>query len=368
MQIVVGIDKDIPKCVRGDFHRLQHVLANLMSNAIKFSPESSTVEVHVSQIHHGNSSKKMLRFSVKDEGIGINLEDQQRLFSPYMQIRPQDTQGGKGTGLGLSICKGIVKAHHGEIGCLSKDSPDFHHDKGSEFFFMVPLDEIDECLCQEDAPIKSLGLSHLVEKVSHRDKSRVETSDMMVQVEPDELEECPWPYKWWLKQNKENDVNTNHSTSSKYLSCDSCESASTLSLDTFPSVSGPPSAMTTSSFAFSGGANSSRSSFYASGDQQNSVLIAPINVLICDGKLNYLKISQIYFSKFYCMTDVITNRKMLERVVGKKTLQCDCCCDGTEALSAVCAKGVEFYDLIFMDNIMPVMVGSHAPLYSNTLM
>lgn len=58
-------------------------------------------------------------------------------------------------------------------------------------------------------------------------------------------------------------------------------------------------------------------------------------------------------------TDVVTNRKMLERVVAKKTLRCDCCCNGSEAVDAVTNKGINYYDLIFMDNVMPVMVSGY---------
>lgn len=292
MRISVLIDENVPQCVRGDFHRLQHVLANLMSNAIKFSPQSSLIEVHVSISNHGeHSTGQMLRFSVRDEGIGISVEDQKGLFSPYMQISPQETQGGKGTGLGLSICKGIVKAHHGEIGCYSRETASTTQSvAGSEFYFMVPLDALDPSLCSEEQPINSLGLSHLLDKVSHKGPahSTVETDDAEIQVNADELEECEWPYKWWLTQHQNHDTAGNNSTSSRYLSCDSCESASTMSLDTFPSVNGPPSAVTSSSFSFPGTAgavNSTTSSFFTASDSQNALILAPIHVLICDGKL-----------------------------------------------------------------------------------
>lgn len=277
MKISVVVDETVPSCVRGDFNRLQHVSANLMSNAIKFSHDSGNIQLHISVQQHDDV--KMLRFGVRDEGIGINVEDQQSLFSPYMQIRPQDSQEGKGTGVGLSICKGIIKAHHGEIGCYSKDKLLC----GSEFFFLIPLDVVDPSLCADDEHSrKSKGLTHVLFKDSSFPKP-VEISDAIVQVDADQLEECDWPYKWWLARKTTQDTNA-RSTSWKNISCESVDSASTISLDNFSSLNGPPSAATASSFSFMGPVDSTQSSFVSTSVPQDCLLLAPINVLICDGK------------------------------------------------------------------------------------
>lgn len=136
ISFAVFIDRQVPDIVIGDRCRLEHVLANLVSNSIKFSDPKGAVEVKVAL--DGNTNQ--IRFSVKDHGIGISEEDQKNLFKPFIQIKPGSTQGGNGSGLGLSICKKIVVAHDGEIFVKSKrrvgnDSTS----GGSDFIFTIPL-------------------------------------------------------------------------------------------------------------------------------------------------------------------------------------------------------------------------------------
>jgi signal transduction histidine kinase len=114
--------EDLPP-VEADRHRLQQVLGNLLANAIKFSPEGSTVSVIA------DLQKDSVRFSVKDEGPGIAPQEMPHLFDPFWQAR----KGAGGAGLGLAICKGIVKAHGGQIWVDSKPG------EGSTFHFTLPL-------------------------------------------------------------------------------------------------------------------------------------------------------------------------------------------------------------------------------------
>jgi signal transduction histidine kinase len=103
------------------------VLGNLLGNAIKFSPECSTVILEVKQ---GDDARTI--FSVEDQGPGILKEDFPRLFDRYWQA--QDTAS-KGTGLGLFICKSIIQAHGGRIEVRSRIG------KGSTFCFSLPQSE-----------------------------------------------------------------------------------------------------------------------------------------------------------------------------------------------------------------------------------
>jgi signal transduction histidine kinase len=106
--------------------RLQQVLDNLISNAVKYSPPGSTVRVRAAH-EHG-----LWRFSVEDQGPGITAEDRKRLFQDFAKLSAQPTGGEKATGLGLSITRRIVEAHGGKIGV---DSEPGH---GATFWFTLP--------------------------------------------------------------------------------------------------------------------------------------------------------------------------------------------------------------------------------------
>ncbi len=100
--------------VRADSQRLQQVLANLLSNAAKFSPAGSQVEVRMSRGGLG------VRVSVIDQGPGIPAEFQGRIFSKFSQADASDTRQKGGTGLGLAITKELMERMGGQIGF---DSP-----------------------------------------------------------------------------------------------------------------------------------------------------------------------------------------------------------------------------------------------------
>ena len=110
-----------------DLNRIAQVFENLISNAIKFSPLDSNIFI---KLEKQNDNVKI---SVKDEGVGISVEDQKQLFGEFKRLSAQPTNGERSTGLGLSIAKKIVDMHGGLIGVYSEVG------KGSTFFFTLPL-------------------------------------------------------------------------------------------------------------------------------------------------------------------------------------------------------------------------------------
>lgn len=110
-----------------DPERISQVIDNLISNAIKFSPLGSTIYVTL-LTKNGKAQIK-----IKDEGPGIQKEDQDKLFDEFQKIGTKTTGGEKSTGLGLSIAKKIIDAHSGKIKVSSKPG------HGSEFMFTLPL-------------------------------------------------------------------------------------------------------------------------------------------------------------------------------------------------------------------------------------
>ena len=110
-----------------DKDRLMQVMANLLSNAAKFSPENETVEISVAR-HHGDT----LRISVTDHGSGIPEKFQPKLFERFTQSDSSDTRQKGGTGLGLSITKVIVEKHGGRIDFVSREGI------GATFYIELP--------------------------------------------------------------------------------------------------------------------------------------------------------------------------------------------------------------------------------------
>jgi signal transduction histidine kinase len=110
-----------------DPDRVSEVVENLVSNAVKYSPDGGAVRVEV----RGDREAAVVR--VTDSGFGIAPEDMDRLFRPFSRVRDVRTAEIEGSGLGLYICERIVRAHGGRMWAESEPS------KGSTFSFSLPL-------------------------------------------------------------------------------------------------------------------------------------------------------------------------------------------------------------------------------------
>lgn len=118
-------DENIP-AVKADTDKIRTVLANLIGNAIKFTPQGGNIEVFT------YSRDKKVYISVKDTGIGIPKEYHEKIFERFVQVK-KNINDGTGTGLGLAIAKKIVEAHGGEIWVESEEG------KGSTFTFTLKM-------------------------------------------------------------------------------------------------------------------------------------------------------------------------------------------------------------------------------------
>ncbi len=113
--------------IYADGDRLVQVLINLISNAIKFSPQDAVVTVSA------KDAGRAVEFRVTDQGRGIPKSHLKKIFDRFEQVEINDAKLKGGSGLGLAICKAIVEEHHGEIGVESEEG------KGSTFWFRIPL-------------------------------------------------------------------------------------------------------------------------------------------------------------------------------------------------------------------------------------
>ncbi len=127
IELVGGVGPEIPTKLRGDPGRVQQVLTNLISNAIKFT-KSGEVAIRVKSKAE-TETKVQLCFEIKDTGIGIPPEIQVRLFQPFVQADNSTSREFGGTGLGLAICKRLLDSMNGSIGVESTPG------EGSTFWF-----------------------------------------------------------------------------------------------------------------------------------------------------------------------------------------------------------------------------------------
>jgi PAS domain S-box-containing protein len=115
-----------PLAATVDAERLEEVLRNLLSNAIRYSPEGGTITIY------GRGDKRQLLIWVSDQGMGIPSQDLEKVFERFYRVDNEITQRVRGAGLGLAVCKGIVEAHGGRIWAESIPGV------GSTFYLSLP--------------------------------------------------------------------------------------------------------------------------------------------------------------------------------------------------------------------------------------
>ena len=145
LNLVTETDNNIPD-ILADSQRLEQVLTNLVSNAIKFTPEGKTITISSKIVNSDNIninenfkneikylSGEYVQVCVEDEGIGIAQTDLLHAFDKFAQIENSLSRKAGGTGLGLPIAKQLLQAHKGAIWC------DSELNKGSKFYFIIPI-------------------------------------------------------------------------------------------------------------------------------------------------------------------------------------------------------------------------------------
>jgi signal transduction histidine kinase len=127
LSIVASVGRDVP-IMQTDPAKLQQVLYNFLSNAIKFSPNAGKIDVKAERFEEEN-----VRISVSDQGPGIELEKQSLIFEKFRQIDGSVTRQHSGTGLGLAISKELTQLMGGSIGVMSRPN------EGATFWVILPV-------------------------------------------------------------------------------------------------------------------------------------------------------------------------------------------------------------------------------------
>ena len=147
LNLIAEETENLPE-IFADEHRLEQVLTNLVSNAIKFTPENKTITIrsHIANAEQLTCKEcfredlaklhgEYIVVCVEDQGIGIAEKDLLRAFDKFAQIENSLSRKVGGSGLGLPIAKQLLEAHQGTIWC------DSELEKGSRFYFAIPIAE-----------------------------------------------------------------------------------------------------------------------------------------------------------------------------------------------------------------------------------
>ena len=139
----------LPETIMADERKLKQIIYNLLSNAVKFTPDGGEVSIKATVLDHpasngglpfsgndgpeGYKSRRFVKISVIDQGIGIRKDYLEKIFLPFEQVDSSMTRKYQGTGLGLSLTKRFVELHGGKIWAKSEGEG-----KGSTFTFIIP--------------------------------------------------------------------------------------------------------------------------------------------------------------------------------------------------------------------------------------
>lgn len=151
LQLICDLAYDLPDILQGDPLRIRQILINLVGNAIKFT-EHGAITIRA-EVQSRSEKEVVLQFVVEDTGIGISLEDQEKIFAPFIQADSSTSRNFGGTGLGLTIVANLVEMMGGKIWVESQPGI------GSKFYFTVRfgipsiLEEPPESAAKEDSAI-----------------------------------------------------------------------------------------------------------------------------------------------------------------------------------------------------------------------
>jgi signal transduction histidine kinase/CheY-like chemotaxis protein len=341
IQFVVNIDSNIPNALLGDEIRVRQTLLNVLSNAVKYTEEgfvSLTVTSNTNSVKTSSGetieNTVNLCIEVADSGKGIKQEDLGKLFGDFVQLDLTKNKGIEGTGLGLAITRNLVKAMGGDVSVNSE------YGKGSKFTITLPQKirsqeklasvekpEEKSVLVYEQREIYALSILRSLENLG------VKCALAANQRELDEkTENQEWPYVFVSFDLLENTAKTiiKRKPDVKIIALAKFGEVFTnknLSVLTMPAYS----------ISIANTLNGISSAYSAEKETEVKFTAPDVNILIVD--------------------DINTNLKVAEGLLQPYRMKVDLCLSGLEAVRAVKQK---YYDIVFMDHMMPEMDGIEA--------
>ncbi|MDR3667850.1 MAG: response regulator [Ignavibacteriaceae bacterium] len=353
------IKANVPDEVRGDPSRLRQILNNLISNALKFT-EHGEVSIIAETIEETNGFA-LIKFEVKDTGIGINEEDAERLFKPFAQADASTTRKFGGTGLGLAITKELVTMMEGNVGITSISG------KGSTFYFTARFEIVNKkTICCEYASRENINVLIVDDNDNNRKivRSYLEDAGCKVMESQSGDQAIATILNNTYTENKIQLVLADY----HMLGMDGYELVTTL--NTIPSTKDLKLILLTSA-AQEGDARKAREqgfSGYLTKPIRRGELLNCMAIVLglkpdteesqqVITKYTHRENQSILKPKILLVEDNEVNRKVIVAMLQLRDMTCVLAIDGNEAYQAVINK---HYDLVFMDCQMPVMDGFEA--------
>lgn len=358
LELIVQYAPGIAEYYIGDALRLSQIIVNLMGNAVKFT-EQGEVGLYIR-----GAGKDHIRFEVKDTGIGLSAEQQDKLFQTFSQADDSTTRKYGGTGLGLSICKQLVDLMNGSIWVESRPG------KGSSFIFEIELTEdseqnkarrtfdgkrvliVDDNVTWHETLKNTLGLFGLQADSAHSGREAVEilstgtTSYDLILMD------------WQMPQI--DGIQTTRKIKALYQ-------------DTTCAQIQPPTVIMVSSFRQDTIVQDAKEAgiyFFLKKPVNPSNLYDVLScVFLGDIQTNYKKqlqhknlireMKKLTGARILLVDDTITNQEIVQGLLQQNGIQIEVANNGLEAVAAH-GQNPEKFDLILMDIQMPLMDGYEA--------
>ena len=327
--IVSFIDPDIPKELFGDSLRIKQIVSNLLSNAVKFTLVDGVISVKAKY----NVVKNSINISIRDNGIGISDEDKIGIFSAFAQSQDNKLEASNGTGLGLSISRQLARHMNGDIYVHSELN------RGSTFYLELPI-EIKDNASSSIENIKELKDKKIVFYFKN-EKNKFKLDSLLtyfnffnIDIEVITSLNCEYDIAIFIDEDMPNDWYEKHFRidNRKYIALmntqnNKYDESSDILPMTFP--------------------------IYCSKIKDTfAELLHP------NSKLNLKKHTQIRFlGKILIAEDNEANQELIKILLAKYGLSFDLANNGFEAVSLYKSNS---YDLILMDEQMPIMGGNEA--------
>ncbi|MEI7510476.1 MAG: ATP-binding protein, partial [Flavobacterium sp.] len=158
LQLELNLDHSVPKYLWIDSLRIKQILINLLGNAFKFT-EKGKISLSVNNIKTINENESKIKFSVKDTGIGINKDFQERIFNAFSQGDNSTTRRYGGTGLGLTISNQLLSLMNSKLNLISNEN------EGSEFYFELVLKTSNEIKQEEENNLRIIKVNGNASKI-----------------------------------------------------------------------------------------------------------------------------------------------------------------------------------------------------------
>jgi len=352
LELIVSYDHRMGRLFYGDSLRIGQIMTNLVTNAVKFT-DIGSVSIIIQRTESGNC-----RFTIKDTGIGLTPQQQEKLFSSFTQADSSTTKKYGGTGLGLSISKQLVELMGGQIWVESEK------DKGSSFIFELPLEEIEDkhhytlfsgkkILIIDDSPTWHTILGDIFHMFDIKTEHAHHADEALKK-----LDQCQNNYDLivvdWNMPGKDG-IETTRKIQELCASHHSSTPASIIMISSFRQESIVQAAKEAGIDIFlqkpvnPSTLNDILSGIFIEGSTENTGII--------DTKEHSCKSPVLTGNRILLVEDNETNQEIILGLLEESGIHIEIACNGKEALDK---HASQTYDLILMDIQMPIMDGLEA--------